>query len=633
MPRFARDITNKGTVKDHEKGINFNHGGCVHGGGQNRSYLNVVKGKANESKDPIEKKVVKEGFLELSLKYVGGLWVLIEFQTASARNSFLNHKGMHNWLSKVIPWPRSFVPRERLIWFDIEDSFAKVEKDDNMKENNDLGDLQNEWGSSKDDRVDEKFRIQQYLQHEHYALWKVIEFGNSYKAPPEETAKDKGLAGEVSSSTKKKGRTMAITAEDMQKRKNDVKARTTLLSALPDKHQLRFSKYDSAKELWEAILETFGGNEATKKTKKNQLKKQYGNFKAEGLETLEQTSNRDDLDIMSLDDVYNHLKVYEPEVQKRAGSNLQNMAFVSSSNTNSGKSKVPTIQGASTASAQVSTVSTDVVVASLSYDTVSTRPNGSQIKYEDISQIDDDDIEEMDIKLNLALLSMRADRSPRSQDRGKKESYKKDPKVEQPAPKAMIAIDSIGWDWSYMAEEDKASKNHAFVADEEEYEPFNGGYVSFGHGRRKITGKGSIKTGKLEFENVYFMKELKYNLFSVSQICDNKNSVLFADTECLVLEKDFKIVDDKHVLLRTPRQQNMYTIDMKNIVPHKNLTCLIAKASVDKGMLWHRRLGHLNFKTINKLVRSNLVKGLPSKSFKNDHSCVDCLKGKHHKAS
>nr|GEZ75399.1 putative ribonuclease H-like domain-containing protein [Tanacetum cinerariifolium] len=166
-----------------------------------------------------------------------------------------------------------------------------------------------------------------------------------------------------------------------------------------------------------------------------------------------------------------------------------------------------------------------------------------------------------------------------------------------------------------------------------EYEPFNEGYVSFGHGRGKITGKGSIKTGKLEFENVYFVEELKYNMFSVSQICNNKNSILFTDTECLVLGKDFKLVDDKHVLLRTPRQHNMYTIDLKNIVPYKNLACQIAKALVDETMLWHRRLGHLNFKTMNKLVRSNLVKGLPSKSFENDHSCVACLKGKQHMAS
>ncbi|GKC08279.1 putative ribonuclease H-like domain-containing protein [Tanacetum coccineum] len=129
------------------------------------------------------------------------------------------------------------------------------------------------------------------------------------------------------------------------------------------------------------------------------------------------------------------------------------------------------------------------------------------------------------------------------------------------------------------------------------------------------------------------MTELKYNMFSVSQIYDNKNSVLFIDSECLVLGKDFKLVDDTHVLLRTPRQQNMYSIDLKNIVPHKNLTCLIAKASEDESMLWHRRLGHLNFKTMNKLVRNNLVKGLPSKSFENNHTCVACLKGKQHKAS
>nr|GEX40891.1 ribonuclease H-like domain-containing protein [Tanacetum cinerariifolium] len=78
----------------------------------------------------------------------------------------------------------------------------------------------------------------------------------------------------------------------MQRKKNDVKARTTLLLSLPDEHWLRFSNYKTAKELWATILKTFGGNEATKKRKKNLLKQQYGNFKAEGSETLEQTFNR-----------------------------------------------------------------------------------------------------------------------------------------------------------------------------------------------------------------------------------------------------------------------------------------------------------------------------------------------------
>nr|GEY59872.1 hypothetical protein [Tanacetum cinerariifolium] len=140
------------------------------------------------------------------------------------------------------------------------------------------------------------------------------------------------------------------------------------------------------------------------------------------------------------------------------------------------------------------------------------------------------------------------------------------------------------------------------------YEPFDGGYVSFGQGGYKITGKGTIKTGKLEFENVYFMKDLKDNL-------------------------DFKLLDDANILLRTPRQHNMYSIDLNNIVPHRDLTCLVAKASADECMLWHRRLGHLNFKTMNKLVRHNLVRGLPTKWFENDHTCTACLKGKQHKAS
>nr|GEX11625.1 putative ribonuclease H-like domain-containing protein [Tanacetum cinerariifolium] len=172
--------------------------------------------------------------------------------------------------------------------------------------------------------------------------------------------------------------------------------------------------------------------------------------------------------------------------------------------------------------------------------------------------------------------------------------------------------------------------NISYLSD---YEPYDGGYVSFGQGGGKIIGKGIIKTCKLEFEHVYFVKDLKYNLFSVSQICDNKNSVLFTDSECIVLGKDFKLKDDTSVLLRTPRQHNMYSIDLNNIVPHKDLTCLVAKAFADKSMLWHRRLGHLNFKTMNKLVRHNLVKGLPSKCFENDHTCVACLKGKQHKAS
>ncbi|GJZ10170.1 putative ribonuclease H-like domain-containing protein [Tanacetum coccineum] len=174
--------------------------------------------------------------------------------------------------------------------------------------------------------------------------------------------------------------------------------------------------------------------------------------------------------------------------------------------------------------------------------------------------------------------------------------------------------------------------NKALLTD---YQDIDGGFVAFGGSTRggKITGIGKIRTNKIDFEDVFFVKELKFNLFSVSQMCDKKNSVLFTETECLVLSPDFKLIDESQVLLRVPRQNNMYSFDLKNVVPSGDLTCLFAKATIDESKLWHRRLGHVNFKTMNKLVKGNLVRGLPSKTFENDHTCVACQKGKQHKAS
>ncbi|GJQ91832.1 putative ribonuclease H-like domain-containing protein [Tanacetum coccineum] len=174
--------------------------------------------------------------------------------------------------------------------------------------------------------------------------------------------------------------------------------------------------------------------------------------------------------------------------------------------------------------------------------------------------------------------------------------------------------------------------NMSYLTD---YEEIDGGYVAFGGNPKggKITGRGTIKTGNLDFENVYFVRELKFNLFSVSQMCDKKNSVLFNDTECIVLSPNFKLTDESHVLLKVPRKNNMYSVDLKNIVPKGGLTCLFAKATSDESELWHRRLGHINFKTMNKLVKGNLVRGLPSKLFENNQTCVACQKGKQHRAS
>nr|GEW44849.1 ribonuclease H-like domain-containing protein [Tanacetum cinerariifolium] len=145
--------------------------------------------------------------------------------------------------------------------------------------------------------------------------------------------------------------------------------------------------------------------------------------------------------------------------------------------------------------------------------------------------------------------------------------------------------------------------NISYLTDFKEHD---GGYVAFGGGDKggKITGKGTIKT-----------------------------DVLFTDTECFVRSPNFKLADESHVLLKVPRKNNMYSFDMKKIVPQKDLTCLLSKATNDKSMLWHKRLGHINFKNINKLVKDNLVRGLPSKRFENGQTCVACSKGKQHKVS
>ncbi|GJX16852.1 retrovirus-related pol polyprotein from transposon TNT 1-94 [Tanacetum coccineum] len=173
--------------------------------------------------------------------------------------------------------------------------------------------------------------------------------------------------------------------------------------------------------------------------------------------------------------------------------------------------------------------------------------------------------------------------------------------------------------------------NIAYLFD---FKHFDGGYVAFKGGAYggKILGKGTLKTANLDFEDVYFVNELKFNLFSVSQMCDKKNYVLFTDTECLVLSPNFKLPDENQILLKVPRKDNMYSFDMKNIVPKESLTCLVAKATLDESMLWHRLTWSYYFND-NKLVKDNLVRGLPTKRFENDQTCVACLKGKQHRAS
>ncbi|KAI3692517.1 hypothetical protein L6452_32334 [Arctium lappa] len=168
-----------------------------------------------------------------------------------------------------------------------------------------------------------------------------------------------------------------------------------------------------------------------------------------------------------------------------------------------------------------------------------------------------------------------------------------------------------------------------------DFKHINGGHVAFGDNLTggKISGKGNVTKGKMTFEDVYYVDQLKYNLLSVSHVCDKQHSILFTNTECMILAPGFKVVDESMILLRTPRKDNVYCLDMDNVDSVSSLNCLVSKASGDESSLWHRRMCHMNFKTMNKLVKNNLVRGLPSKVFSCDDHCVACLKGKQHKTS
>ncbi|GKA81637.1 ribonuclease H-like domain-containing protein [Tanacetum coccineum] len=135
------------------------------------------------------------------------------------------------------------------------------------------------------------------------------------------------------------------------------------------------------------------------------------------------------------------------------------------------------------------------------------------------------------------------------------------------------------------------------------YEDYDGGFVSFGDGKGRISGKGKIKSGTLVLDDVYFCKELKYNLFSVSQICDKKNNVLFTDTECLVLSSDFKLLNKSQVLLRVPRKDNIYNVDLKSVILLKGIKREFSVARTPQ----HNGVAERKNRTLIEAARTMLV--------------------------
>ncbi|GJZ57173.1 hypothetical protein Tco_0612667 [Tanacetum coccineum] len=107
------------------------------------------------------------------------------------------------------------------------------------------------------------------------------------------------------------------------------------------------------------------------------------------------------------------------------------------------------------------------------------------------------------------------------------------------------------------------------------------GIVDSGCSRHMTSNKAYLS----DYQEIDGGFELEFNLFSVSQMCDKKNNVLFTETECVILSPDFKLLDESQVLLKVPRQNNMYSFNLKNVVPSGGLTCLFAKATLDESNL------------------------------------------------
>ncbi|GJY04254.1 putative ribonuclease H-like domain-containing protein [Tanacetum coccineum] len=334
-----------------------------------------------------------------------------------------------------------------------------------------------------------KIRIEQYFLMTDYSLWEVIVNGDSHL--PKRTVD--GVEQTYPPTT----------AEEKLARKNELKARGTLLMALPNEHQLKFNTFKCAKTLMEAIEKRFGGNNESKKTQKTLLKQQYENFNGSSSEGLDQTydrlqklisqleilgetisqedmnlkflrslpsewkthtliwRNKPDLDTLSMDDLYNNLKIYETEVKS------SNQAYGSNSaNTDS---------------------MSDVVI----YSFFANQSNSPQLNDEDLQQIDADDLEEMDRKWQMAILTMRAKRflnktgkkinancsetigfnkskvecyncykkghfirgcrAPR--ENRNREPVRRNVTIETTYTKALVAQDRLGYDWSDQAEE------------------------------------------------------------------------------------------------------------------------------------------------------------------------------------
>ncbi|GJZ83945.1 ribonuclease H-like domain-containing protein [Tanacetum coccineum] len=281
-------------------------------------------------------------------------------------------------------------------------------------------------------------KMEHYLAHTDYPIWEVIQKGN----------------GPVSVTTDTQGVVKVLpprTAEEILARERERKARTTLLMAIPDDHLAKFHRMTDAKDIWDAIKTRFGGNDESKKMQKYILKQQFEGFTISNSEGLHKGYDRfqsllsqlevhgagvstedanqkflrslppawsqvslvmrtkQGIDDLSFDDLYNNLRVFESDIKglNTSSSNSPNVAFVSSENTNS-TNNVSTASGVSSSSKNNSIRETSSSYTDdLMYSFFANQSNGPQLDHEDLEQIDEYDLEEMDLKWQVAMISMR----------------------------------------------------------------------------------------------------------------------------------------------------------------------------------------------------------------------------------
>nr|GEV86926.1 retrovirus-related Pol polyprotein from transposon TNT 1-94 [Tanacetum cinerariifolium] len=320
------------------------------------------------------------------------------------------------------------------------------------------------------------------------------------------------------------------------KERVELKERSTFLMALPNEHQLKFNLYKDAKTLIQAIENIFVGNIATKKTQKNILKRKYENFSESSTER-----NKPEIETLSLDDLFNNLKAYEPEVMgtSRSTTNSHNVAFLSSSSTNTTTRVVNTAQGVNTASTQgaadSSTTGTQesrqqdkkpirrtMPVKETTSNALVSQCDGlgydwsDKVKEECVKDLKEQNeqlvkdlrtarISVVSFKTGLEFVKARMNFMP--------------PKLDLVYPSPDDFVDVNDYVSEFVVKKPNVESNEPKTVRKENGALIIEDWVSESNSKGgKMTGKGKIRTGKLDFEDVYFVKELKFNLFSVSKM-------------------------------------------------------------------------------------------------------------------